>query len=106
VRVDERQGSKNRVTKTSGYRLDRVAERCWSDLATEVFEDVRLSRRDDEADLARAAFDHSLHQILADGARSFTAVIAAAADRQQLLRKREWLNAAANTRRRHDSPHD
>src|SRR5215213_7762327 len=103
--IDERQRAKDRITQPCGCWLHGVAECRRANLAAEVFEDVRLARRDDEADLPRAAFDHSLDEILADRARSLVAILVATTDRQQFFRKCEWLNAASNACRRHNSPH-
>src|ERR1041384_6738913 len=61
--------------------------------------------RYDEAEARRTAANHSFDEILADRARAFAAVFAAAANRQQLFRKCEWLNATTYASRGHDSPH-
>ena len=73
--------------------------------AAVVLEDVGLAGRDDEADLRRAGGEHALDEMLADRARPLDRAVEAAADRQQLLRKRQRLNPRARARRRNDAPH-
>src|ERR1041385_4209758 len=96
IAIDKRQRAKDRITQTRRRSLHRVAERRWSNLTAEVFEDVRLARRDYETNLGRAALDHPFDQVFADRTRAFIPILDAAAHGQQLFGKREWLNAAAN----------
>src|SRR5689334_12760272 len=103
--IDKRQRAKDRIAQTRRRWLHGVTERSWADLAAEVFENVRLARRHNETDLSRPAFDHAFDEILADRARPLVAILVATTDRQQLFGKCEWLNAAPNACRRHNSPH-
>src|SRR5215213_10262773 len=75
------------------------------ELSSEIFEDVRLARRYDEAELVDAAEDHALEQIFAHGARALDSIGHAAADRQQLFRKSQRLYARSTASGGNNAPH-
>ena len=96
---DQRQRPEDRVAQAARLRLHHVGDGRRPVGAAVVSQDVRLAGRDHEADLVGAAVDHALDEVFADRARTLDAAGQPAADRQQLLRERERLDAAAAARR-------
>src|SRR5581483_1451616 len=86
-------------------RLDDVGELRASVAVAEVFEDVRLSWGDNEADLVGPAEDQPFDQVLGHGAWPIDAFVRAAANRKELLGKGQRLNAGAASGGRNDAPH-
>src|SRR6478735_4542518 len=105
VVANERQSAEERVTQPPRLVLNHEAHLSAADLASIVGQDIALARRDDEAELGHARGDHAINQILAHRHGSVTFAFPAAADRQQLLRKSQWLNSTAAPSGRNDAPH-
>lgn len=102
---DERQRVKERVAQPVRLLLHRVAERGLPDAAAKVRHDVRLARRDHEADARGAGDEHAVEQILGDRAGPLRRAVEARADRQQLLAECERLDPASDAGGWNDSPH-
>ena len=99
-------GAEDGVAQARGLRLHDIGDRRagpsrrrnirrMSDLPGEMTKQI----------LSRAAADHALDEIFADGARALGAAVEAAADRQQLLGEGERLDAAAAPGGGNDAPH-
>src|SRR5437660_9944927 len=72
---------------------------------SEIAEDIRFVGRYDDADFVDTTQDHPLEQIFAHRAGALDPVINAAAERQELFREGEWLEAGSSACRRHNTPH-
>src|SRR5579871_51882 len=103
--MNQRQRAKECVAQTRRLRLHDITDRDRMRVRAIIFDNVRLTRPDNETN-ARGAADHqAFDQVVAHRPRPLHAAIAPSADRQQFLRKRQRLNAAALPGCRNDSPH-
>ncbi len=105
VFAHQRQRTKDRVAQAVRARLHDVADLRLSDARLVIADDVRLARRDHEADLIHPRHQHPLDDVLAHGLGPLVPIEQTAADGQELLRKGERLNAAAEACGRDDAPH-
>src|SRR5215207_4161246 len=105
VLADERRRAEDRVAQATRLLLHHVGDVRAAVGAAIIFEDVGLSRRDDEADLVGSSPQHALHEVLADGAGPLDAAVEAAADGQELLREGERLDSASPSGGWNDAPH-
>jgi hypothetical protein len=105
VIAHDRAGPEHCVAQAAGLRLHDIGELGASIAVTIIFEDVGFAGRDDKADLVGTSQDQPLDQVFRDGAWAIEPFVAAATDREQLLGKRQWLNAAAAPGGWNDTPH-
>src|SRR6185437_1150489 len=102
---NERSRAKESVTETNRFRLYGEADTNSGLPASVIFENVRFTGSDNEANLIGAPNRHAFQNVFANGARTMHQALGRSSHRQKFFRKGQRLNARTCSRRWNDAPH-